>query len=95
MFKPKPLTVPGVFKDLTEIAKASGNAVSAHLRCRFWYLPIVTNEKGRDHQEASGSLSGKRSEVHRPVVGREIADRSSGQDVGRGFGACDGAEESG
>jgi DNA ligase-1 len=27
MFKPKSLTVPGVFKDLTEIAKATGNAV--------------------------------------------------------------------
>ncbi|CAD6576021.1 MAG: hypothetical protein TREMPRED_001559 [Tremellales sp. Tagirdzhanova-0007] len=26
MFKPKPLTVPSVFKDLTEIAKATGNA---------------------------------------------------------------------
>lgn len=30
MFKPKPLTVPYVFQNLTEIAKASGNAVSAH-----------------------------------------------------------------
>lgn len=29
MFKPKALTVPGVFKDLTEIAKATGNAVSS------------------------------------------------------------------
>lgn len=28
MFKPKPLTVTSVFQNLTEIAKASGNAVS-------------------------------------------------------------------
>lgn len=33
MFKPKALTVTGVFKDLTEIAKASGNQVSPISAC--------------------------------------------------------------
>lgn len=28
MFKPKPLTVPYVFSNLTDIAKVSGNSVS-------------------------------------------------------------------
>ena len=31
MFKPKSLTVPSVFKDLTDIAKAAGNAVRSPL----------------------------------------------------------------
>lgn len=55
MFKPKPLTVPSVFQNLTDIAKTSGNNVSRSYACSKADA-VVSNPQGRHHQEAPRGL---------------------------------------
>lgn len=86
MFKPKTLTVPYVFQCLTEIAKATGNAVCllvcSSLSIADW-INTVSSEESRHHQKTPCCLPGYRGEIHHPISRRKVTDRSCRQN-GRG-----------
>lgn len=86
MFKPKALTVPSVFQSLTEIAKATGNAVrySSEGSIVLADPSPVADQEGQHYQEAAGSLSGQRGQVYCTITRRQAPYRPSRQDFGSG-----------
>ncbi len=78
LFKPKPLTIPFVFSQLTEIAKTAGNAVRLNI---YDYKPfqwhqklaiLVTKQENLDHHETSGRVCCDhwRGQVHHSISWR-------------------------